>query len=78
MADKARESRARRAAQRQGYALRKGRTTDKLALDYGWHILQGRRELAQFPDLAGVEQWLAHPASRNDHRKNRNDHRKKR
>jgi hypothetical protein len=66
MADKARENRARRAAERQGFLLAKSRTRDSLALAYGWYIRKGRRELAHFRDLADAERWLADPASRDD------------
>lgn len=62
--DKARENRLRRAAERQGFALRKSRTRDPLALDYGWHVLRGRREMAHLRDLAEVERWLSNPDSR--------------
>ena len=64
MADKARENRARRAAERQGFTVRKSRTADPLALDYGWHIRRGRREVAHLRDLGQLERWLADPASR--------------
>jgi hypothetical protein len=57
--DKARENRARRAAQRQGYRIRKARTADPLALDYGWHVLKGKREVTRFRDLEHLERWLA-------------------
>ncbi len=63
-AGKAHENRVRRAAARQGFALRKSRTPDVLALDYGWHILRGDEELAHLRDLAQVEEWLRNPASR--------------
>ncbi len=63
---KARENRARRAAQRQGFRLVKSRTRDPLALDYGWHILQGRRQLAHFRDFAGAERWIADPGGRGE------------
>jgi len=62
--DKARENKARRAAERQGFRLVKSRTRDPLAIDYGWHILRGKRELAQFRDLADAERWLAEPEAR--------------
>jgi len=62
--DKAQENRARRAAERQGFRLVKSRVRDPLALDYGWHIMRGRRELAHFRDLARVDRWLADPARR--------------
>jgi hypothetical protein len=63
--DKVYENRLRRAAGRQGLVLSKSRTRDPLAVTFGrWSIRQGRRELAQFKDLADVEHWLLHPASR--------------
>jgi hypothetical protein len=65
MEDKAKINRARRAAERQGLVLRRSRTRDELALDYGWHVLRGRRELAHLRDLASVEHWLTHPEERN-------------
>jgi hypothetical protein len=64
MEDKAHANRARRAAQRQGFTLIKSRRRDPLATDYGWYIRRGRRQLAHFRELAGVEHWLASPASR--------------
>lgn len=62
--DKAHENKVRRAAERQGFRLVKSRTRDPLAIDYGWHILRGRRQLAHFRDLAGAERWLADPEAR--------------
>ena len=64
MAAKTRENRLRRAAERQGFTLVKSRRRDRLATDWGWHIMQGRRQLAHFRDLDGIEHWLLHPASR--------------
>ncbi len=61
---KARINRARRAAARQGFTLRKSRTRDELALNFGWHIFKGSRQLAHLRSLDRVEQWLADPASR--------------
>ena len=63
---KARENRARRAAQRQGFRLVKSRIRDPLALDYGWHILQGRRQLAHFRDFTAAERWIADPGGRGE------------
>jgi len=62
--DKARENRARRAAERQGFTVRKSRTRDPLAIAYGWHILRGRREVAHLRDIGELERWLADRASR--------------
>ena len=62
--DKARENRLRRAAQRQGLTLAKSRVRDRLALDWGWRIMRGRRELAHFTDLDTAERWVTDPASR--------------
>ncbi len=59
MDDKARINRARRAAARQGFTLRRSRTKDPLALDYGWHVMRGRQDAARFRDLDGLERWLA-------------------
>ncbi len=64
MDGKAQANRARRAAERQGFTLRKSRTRDPLALDYGWRIFRGTRELAHLRELSEVEGWLADPASR--------------
>jgi hypothetical protein len=61
---KARENLARRAAERQGFRLVKSRVRDPLALDYGWFIMRGRRELAHFRELDGAERWIRDPASR--------------
>ena len=63
---KARENRARRAAQRQGFRLTKARVRDPLATDYGWHIMQGRRQLAHFRDFADAEAWIADPGGRGE------------
>ena len=65
MEDKARVNRARRAAERQGFTLRKSRTRDPLAIAYGWYVMRGKRELAHLRELGEVESWLADPASRN-------------
>jgi hypothetical protein len=64
MEEKAKINRARRAAARQGLTLRRSRTRDELALDYGWHVLRGSRQLAHLRSLELVEKWLADPASR--------------
>ena len=61
---KARENRARRAAERQGFRLVKSRVRDPLALRYGWYICKGKRQMAHFPDLDGIERWLSDPESR--------------
>lgn len=66
VADKAHENRIRRAAERQGFTLIKSRVRDPLALDYGWHIRRGRRELARFRELDQAEHWLANPESREE------------
>jgi hypothetical protein len=58
-ADKARVNRARRAAERQGFTLRKSRTRDPLATDFGWHVMRGRRRVARFTDIGELERWLA-------------------
>jgi hypothetical protein len=63
-AEKARENRARRAAERQGFTLVKSRVRDPLALAYGWYIRRGKQQLAHFHDLAGAEHWLLNPDSR--------------
>jgi hypothetical protein len=59
MADKARINRARRAAARQGYSIRRSRTRDPLATDFGWHVMRGKREVTRFRDIGALERWLA-------------------
>ncbi len=61
---KARENRLRRAAERQGLVLRKSRTRDELALNYGWYISRGADELIHLKTLDDVQEWLANPAGR--------------
>jgi hypothetical protein len=58
-ADKARINRARRHAARQGFTLRRSRTPDPLALDFGWHVERGGEEVSRFYDLEALERWLA-------------------
>jgi len=62
--DKAHENALRRSAERQGFRLVKSRVRDPLALVFGWHIYQGRREVAHFKDFEDAERWLLDPASR--------------
>jgi hypothetical protein len=57
--DKARINRARRHAARQGFTLRRSRTPDPLALDFGWHVERHGEEVSRFYDLAALERWLA-------------------
>jgi hypothetical protein len=57
--DKARINRARRAAARQGFSIRRSRTRDRLATDFGWHVMRGKREAARFRELDELERWLA-------------------
>jgi hypothetical protein len=64
MAGKTRENRLRAAAARQGFTLVKSRRRDRLALDWGWFVMQGKRQLAHFRDLDSAERWLRDPASR--------------
>jgi hypothetical protein len=64
MADKTRENRLRHTAARQGFRLVKTRRRDRLATDWGWFVMQGRRRVAHFTDLDGIEHWLLHPDSR--------------
>jgi hypothetical protein len=61
---KAEINKARRAAARQGLTLRRSRTKDELALDYGWRIVRGKRELAHLRTFDEVTRWLSDPASR--------------
>jgi hypothetical protein len=62
--DKTREIRLRRMAGRQGFRLVKTRRRDPLATDFGWYIYRGKRQLAHFPDLDGIEHWLSDPETR--------------
>jgi hypothetical protein len=57
-------NRVRGAAKRQGLTLVKSRRRDRLALDFGYYIWRGRRELAHFRELADAERWIAHPEDR--------------
>ena len=61
---KARENQARRAAQRQGLRLTKARVRDPMATSFGWHITQGRRQLAHFKNFTDAEAWIADPSLR--------------
>ena len=61
---KARENNARRAATRQGLRLVKSRTSDPLALSFGWYVMRGKRRLARFRDIDGAERWLSDPETR--------------
>jgi hypothetical protein len=57
--DKARIQKARRVARHQGFTIRRSRIKDPLAIDYGWHVLRGKREVTHLRELAGLEKWLA-------------------
>jgi hypothetical protein len=57
--DKARINKARRAAARQGYKLRRSRTRDQWATDFGWHVERNGHEVTRFRDLEALERWLA-------------------
>jgi hypothetical protein len=59
MEDKARINRARRAAARQGYSIRRSRTRDPLAVDYGWHVEHDGREVTRFRNFEALERWLS-------------------
>ena len=59
MEEKARINRARRAAHRQGFTLRRSRARYPLAVDYGWQVMKGKRETVRFRELAELERWLA-------------------
>jgi hypothetical protein len=70
MADKIRENRLRRMAERQGFALRRSRRRDPHALDYGiYWIIDLAKDTAvasgSYPDrgmdLDEVEEWLQRP-----------------
>ena len=56
---KARIARVRRAARYQGFTIRRSRIKDPLALDYGWHVMRGKREARHFRELDELERWLA-------------------
>jgi hypothetical protein len=56
---KSRINRARRAAARQGFSIRRSRTPDPFAADFGWHVERGGREVTRFRDLEALERWLA-------------------
>ena len=64
MSEKVRENRLREAAKRQGLRLVKTRTRDPLALTYGWYVYRGKRQLAHFKELDGIERWLSDPETR--------------
>lgn len=57
--DKARINRARRRARQQGFTIRRSRIRDPLALDFGWHVLRGKREILHVRELEELERWLA-------------------
>ena len=57
--DKVRINRARRHAARQGFTVRRSRTPDPLATDYGWHVERGGQEISRFRELDQLERWLA-------------------
>ena len=56
---KVRINRARRAVTRQGYTLRRSRTRDPFAADFGWHVERNGREVTRFRDIEALERWLA-------------------
>ena len=68
MSEKVRENRLREAAKRQGFRLAKSRRRDRLATDYGWYIMRGKRQLAHFRELDSVERWLREPLRRDTRR----------
>ena len=57
--DKARIQKARRVAHHQGFTIRRSRIKDPRALDYGWHLMRGKREITHVRELAELEKWLA-------------------
>jgi hypothetical protein len=69
-AERVRENRARRAVERQGYILRKSRSRDPRAVDYGCYYIVNDRNTAvagadlgrASMDLADVEAWLKEDA----------------
>lgn len=60
------ENRIRRAAERQGLALRKSRRRDPLARDYGEIYIVNERgtKMGTFPSLDEAAAWLAYPERR--------------
>jgi hypothetical protein len=60
------ENRVRRAAERQGLALRKSRRRDPLARDYGEISIVNERgtKMGTFTNLDDAEAWLAYPDRR--------------
>ena len=44
--------------------MAKSRVRDPLALRYGWYICKGKRQMAHFKELDGIERWLTHPETR--------------
>lgn len=57
--DKARINRARLKARNQGFTVRRSRIKDPLAIDYGWHVMKGKREVLHARELDELERWLA-------------------
>ena len=76
MEEKVRENRLRRAAKRQGYALRKSRARDPRAMDYGCYMLTdpytnnmvvaGELNSPRAMTLEQVEAWLTSGGRRAD------------
>jgi hypothetical protein len=52
------ERRARLRARNQGFAIRRSRVKDPLAIDYGWHVTRGKREILHVRELDELERWL--------------------
>lgn len=64
-ADKVRENRLRRMAERQGLTFTRSRRRDPRAVDYGRITLtSGDTVLIETADLDELERWLDDPASR--------------
>jgi hypothetical protein len=65
-ANRTQENRVRRAAERQGFGLRKSRRRDPLAKDYGEIYIVNERgtKMGTFHSLDEAEAWLAYPERR--------------
>jgi hypothetical protein len=58
-ADKTRETRLRRMAERQGLAIRKSRRRDPRAIDYGrWWVVHPDERVVELLDTDAVERYL--------------------
>jgi hypothetical protein len=66
-ADKTRETRLRRMAERQGLAIHKSRRRDPRALDYGrWWVVHPDERYVELTDIDALEQYLLTAPGRRD------------